>query len=217
MKKRAVLISIAVVLVLAAAIGGTLASFNTESQVGTTNIDLDDLKVALAAKVGDEVDVNYMIKDGVPGQEEELSGYAVTNQLKEEGYSIYTKVVIDKQWSGADKDELDASMIGLFMNDNILNSSSVGKALNDWIVFSADDEQVVMYYTKPLALTEKTTEFLTKIVLDSTMNNAYANKEADVTVTVYAVQEIAADKSIPAEWGVYPTIDENGVITAIEE
>ena len=32
-----------------------------------------------------------------------------------------------------------------------------------------------------------------------------------------AVQTIAAADSIPSEWGVYPTIAEDGTITSIEE
>lgn len=217
-KKRVVLIGIAVALVLAAAIGGTFANFNTElEEPATTTINLNDLDVALAAKPGDIVEANYLIENGVPGQEKKLEGFTVKNVENESGYDLYTKVVIDKQWTGEYKDKLDASMIGLHMDNISLDENNLGKQLNGWWVYYADDEQIILYYTNPICPGEASTDFLSEVVLNPKMTNEYADKTAEITVTVYAVQANAAQKSMLAEWGVLPSFDADGVITDIEE
>jgi len=215
-KKKAILVSLAVVLLAAAVIGQTYASFNTESEAGTTTINLEDLKVALAASV-DDTNSTYFIENGLPGQEKEVSNFKVENALKENAYDLYTRVIIDKQWSGSSKDVLDAGKIVLYNGTDPLDSTSVGKNINGWIVAEADAEHIVLYYNDVLAPEEVTSDFITKVAFDKDMNNDYANKEASIVVNVYAVQKVAADKAMPSEWGVYPEFDENGVIISITE
>jgi len=211
-KKRALLLSAAAILVLVAVIGGTLASFSTGSEKGTATIELQDVKVALAANPKEDIKATLDIEGGLPGQERDLSVYSVSNDL-DNGYDIYTKVVIDKQWEGED---LNAEYIHLFLGETELCADSVNSTVNGWIVQYADDEQIVLYYSEKLNPTQKTTDFVTKAVLDAKMDNQYADKTANITVTVSAVQAEVAEKAMPSEWGVYPTFS-GTTITAIAE
>ncbi len=215
MKKKIVLAVIAAALVLAAAIGTTFASFNTSSTPGTTEINLNDMQVALAANIDGNTVVD-LITNGLPGQEETVNNFFVSNKGGEHDYDVFTRVVIDKQWENR---ELDASKIKLFIGENELNAETMaeGKGLAGWMLVEADDEQIILYNTAILTPGASTKEFLTKVAFDSDMNNAYADQEAHITVTVQSVQATAAEKSMPAEWGVYPVFDSEGNLIGVEE
>lgn len=221
MKKKIVLAVIAAALVLAAAIGTTFASFNTESEnPGEATITLNDMKVALAAAPGKE-ERETIPEVAMPGQEVNLKEYVVQNDLEAPSYDIYTRVIIDKQWDGDFKDVLDAGKVRLYIGDSELEASKVGNIINDWFVQSADSEQIILYYTKKLAPEVYTASFLNKISFDADMDNSYTDKAINVSITVCAVQA-TEDSSISrsamlAEWGMYPEFDENGVITNIKE
>ncbi|MBO4808713.1 MAG: hypothetical protein J5537_06685 [Lachnospiraceae bacterium] len=223
MKKKIVLAVIAAALVLAAAIGTTFASFNTESEnPGEATITLNDMQVALAAAPGDD-NTETIPEAAMPGQEVNLKEYVVQNALEAQAYDIYTRVIIDKQWDGAFKDELDAGKVRLYIGDNELNASKVGQVINDWFIQTADDEQIILYYTKKLAPGAYTdSSFINKISFDADMDNSYTDKTINVNITVCAVQATADSKistqAMFAEWGAYPVIDEEtGIITNIEE
>ena len=89
--------------------------------------------------------------------------------------------------------------------------------VNDWIVWYADAEQVILYYTKPLEQGQSSTNFIETVCFEEDMDNGYAGKEALINFKADAVQTIAAEDSIPSEWGVYPIFNADGSITAIEE
>ena len=83
MKKKIVLAVIAAALVLAAAIGTTFASFNTESEnPGEATITLNDMQVALAAAPGEE-ERETIPEVAMPGQEVNLKEYVVQNALEQ--------------------------------------------------------------------------------------------------------------------------------------
>lgn len=213
MKKKLILMCVAGVLVMTAIIGGTLAGFNTSTEnKGVTNITVKALGIEMLgtdngniaqasggkAKPGGDMELVKNIQNNVDG-----------------GYTLYTRVTIDKKWSD---EALDASKIHLYVGsgDNKVELLA-GVTVNDWIVWYSDAEQVVMYYTKPLAQGESSTNLMETLSFDADMDNAYAGKEALITFSADAVQTIAAEDSIPSEWGVYPVFDGNGNITAIEE
>lgn len=213
MKKKLILMSVAGILVMTAVIGGTLAGFQTESAQGKTDITTKSLGIALDEET--LVADNYM-----PGAEVEMP-YCVTNSVKE-GYDLYTRVTLYKYWK--DEPELDAEKIHLYTKDASgnaveLKASEDGQIvqINDWFIQYADSEQIVLYYAKPMAAGDVTDNVLDTLIVDASVNNAYAGKEIVVEVIADAVQKIAADASIPSEWGVYPTFDEAGNIVAITE
>lgn len=212
MKKKLVLMSVAAALALTAIIGGTLAGFNTQSEQGKTDITTKALGIDL---VGESVEINaYM-----PGAAVEVPYYVVNDV--EEGYDLYTRVTIYKYWSDLN---LEAGKISLYTKDadgnavELTTDENGGTVrVNNWFIQYADDEQVVLYYAKPLASGEATENVLDTLIVDASIDNAYAKQKVYLDVEADAVQKIAAESSIPSEWGVYPEFDENGNIVAITE
>ena len=215
MKRKLILMCVAGVLVMTAIIGGTLAGFNTSTESkGVTNITVKELGITM---VGTGTEANQQEdsigKGATPGGEVALQ-HSVTNNV-EGGYTLYTRVTIDKKWND---ESLDPAKIRLYVGSGENKTELLaGTTVNDWIVWYADAEQVIMYYTKPLAQGESSSNLIDAVSFDAQMDNSYAGKSAEISVSADAVQQIAAEDSIPSEWGVYPTIGEKGVITSIEE
>jgi len=218
MKKKLILMCVAGALAMTAIIGGTLAGFNTSTESkGVTNITVKALGIEMmGTNVEDANTEEVSGVKGTPGADMTLQ-QSVKNDV-EGGYTLYTRVTIDKKWDDA---SLEASKIRLYVgtgeNKVELVPNADGKPINDWIVWYADAEQVIMYYTKPLAAGMTSTDFINSVSFEADMDNTYADANASITFSADAVQEIAAADAMPSEWGVYPTFGENGVITSIEE
>lgn len=222
MKKKIILMSVAAVLAMTAIVGGTLAGFNTESKQGKTDISTKALGIELN---GGSFVLNEetLVSDAcMPGSEVEMP-YYVTNNIAD-GYELYTRVTIYKYWE-AENTALEADKISLYAKDAAGNpvklalNGETGETvrIGDWFVQYADEEQVILYYAKPLVSGENTTNVLDYLAIDENVGNAYTNQRVVLDIEVDAVQRIAAESSIPSEWGVYPSFDENGNITAIAE
>lgn len=223
MKKKIVLMGIAGILVMTAIIGGTLAGFNTQSEQGKTDITTKALGIDL---IGENIrldDEKLMPGVYVPGKEVDMP-YSVTNNV-EEGYDLYTRVTIYKYWEDRGNEELEPDTIHLYIKDAaggkvelIRDEESEDPVqVNGWLVQYADEEQVILYYTKPLAPGEATGNVLDLLIVDEKAGNAYADQNVILEVWADAVQKIAAESSIPSEWGVYPEFDGNGNIVSITE
>lgn len=219
MKKKIVLMGVAAILVMTAIVGSTLAGFSTETeQQGITNISTKELGIALigtdtADKVTEESRTAF-----VPGSEMAVP-YCVKNNVTD-GYDLYTRVTIYKTWNNDGDAKLDASKIHLYVTDDQGGKTELnqtGKLHNGWIVWYADDEQIVLYYTKPLAQGETTQNVLDGMSVDADINNDYAGASIELAFDADSVQKTAAEAAIPSEWGVYPKFDEAGNLTEIEE
>lgn len=216
MKRKLILMCAAGVLVMTAIIGGTLAGFNAATdQKGVTDITVKALGIELMGTGSGNVQ-DVTVGKGLPGSEIEID-HSVRNEV-EGGYTLYTRVTIDKKWTGEKAPELDAAKIHLYAGSGEDKVELLeGTTVNGWIVWYADDEQVIMYYTKPLEEGAVSQELVNIVGFDTDMDNAYTDAEVSLSFRADAVQTIAADASIPSEWGVYPTIAEDGTITSIEE
>ncbi len=219
MKKKIVLMSVAAVLTMTAIIGGTLAGFNTQSEQAKTDITTKSLSIELT---GENAEGRQVIEGAyMPGSEVEIPRY-VTNNV-EEGYDLYTRVTIYKYWK--DEPQLDAAKIHLYAKDaegnlvELMPNEETGESvrINDWFIQYADAEQVILYYAKPMASGDMTANVVDSLMIDASIDNAYADKQVVVEVQADAVQKIAAESAIPSEWGVYPGFDENGNIVSIAE
>lgn len=212
----------AAVLVLTAVIGGTIAAPSIQAnKTGDTTINIEDMEVALAASTGAQV-TEVTVGNAVPGHRIDCANYVVKNTVKD-GYDLYARVTIDKQWKAADgtvDTSLDADMMKLYYAAGVeLTANSLPEG---WIAMSDanDKEQIVLYYTKPLKSSETgdvTSAFLSEVVFSTEMDNKYTDKTATINITVDAVQASIAEKAMLSEWGVAPTLTEDGVITAINE
>ncbi len=201
MKKKLILMCIAGALVMTAVIGGTLAGFNTETEnKGVADINVNTLSIDVSDKndgENGEVGVMEFSEPAVPGKE-----ISINRTIKNTGsYDLYARVTVNKKWT----DNLDAKMIKLGMQSN------------GWIVADEDDEQIIMYLQAPLGVGESVAIPVESLSFDTSMTNEYAGKSCEFDITVDAVQAAMAEESMPSEWGVYPVIGEDGVITAIEE
>lgn len=223
MKKKLVLMSVAAVLAMTAIIGGTLAGFNAQSEQGKTDITTKALGIELTAGTTKPEGAATIEDTYMPGDPVDIPYYVTHNVA--EGYDLYTRVTIYKYWEMSENTELQADIIHLYAKDAAGNSvelaanSENGEAvrINDWFVQYADEEQIVLYYAKPLASGEATGNVLDFLVIDEKAGNAYANQNVIIEIKADAVQMIAAESAIPSEWGVYPVFDENGNIVSIAE
>ena len=200
-KKKLILMCIAGALVMTAVIGGTLAGFNTETDSkGVTDIKVKTLSIDVSDKNDSEdgqTGVMEFSEPAVPGKE-----IIIDRIIKNTGsYDLYARVTVNKKWA----DNLDAKMIKLGMKSD------------GWLVVNEDDEQIIMYRQAPLKVGESVAVPVKSLSFDTSMTNEYAGKSCEFDITVDAVQAAMAEESMPSEWGVYPVLSEDGVITAIEE
>lgn len=210
MKKKLILLGLAVVLAGAATVGGTLAGFNTEAdRKGVAQITTKSLSI----EIQEERQEVRLEEKARPGDTLTFSRNIVNSE--EEGYDLYTRVTIYKRW---DRDGLEADKIHLYLGEKELISEN-DEAIREagWILWYQDGEQVVLYHRMPLAPGEATGEVLSALTIDADVDNAYAGAEVILEFDVDAVQKIAAQDAIVAEWGVYPEFDENGYLVSISE
>ena len=199
MKKKYMLMGIAAVLILATMVGGTLAALNTKSEKAVANISIKSVGVTV---IGDQP---VALADGgekepvtiVPG-ETIIMPKAVQNDIPE--------VVIYHAW-----DTKSGGLVSAGEADDIYVHNQ------DWIIGYEDDEQMVMYYTKPLAPEQTTTNFMDGIYFKESMGNGFADAVYTLEYEVTAVQANNAKDAIAAELGVFPEFDENGTILSVSE
>lgn len=226
MKKKIILMSVAAVLAMTAIIGGTLAGFNTQSEQGKTDITTKSLGIDLTDVTGGSFNLDDQTLTAtakMPGSEVAMS-YAITNNVAE-GYSLYARVTVYKYWEDIQNADLEADKITLYVKDADGNNVELAQdeatdgmtRVNDWFIQYADDEQIILYYAKPLAAGESTGNVMDSLVIDQKVGNAYTNQNIVVEIEADAVQQIAAESAMPSEWGVYPSFDENGNIVSIAE
>lgn len=201
------LILIAAVLLITAAVGGSLAAYETGGLKALETIELKDTEIALAASPfeSDEVTLDGLI--AMPGDTIEFDNeYYVENPAKD-NYTVYTRVVIERKWM---MQELDVEMAELLLT---LDEK-------DWIIDDSipNKERIVLYYRHPLSVGERTEPFLKGIYFKPEMDNMYSKGELELTVTVNAVQAAVIEKAMPAEWGVWPVFAKDGkTLEAVEE
>ena len=92
-----------------------------------------------------------------------------------------------------------------------------GETVNGWMITHADDEQITMYYTKPLAPNENTTDFLSGIEFDRQMGADFADAEYELSYQVTAVQAENSEAAIAAELGVFAEFAPDGTMVAVSE
>lgn len=206
MKKKLILMCIAGALLMTAVIGGTLAGFNTEiNEQGSAEITVSAFSIEVNDKVASTKGTSEsetIEAAAVPG-----GTMKIDRTIENKGeYDLYARVVINKKWKNIDK---SAKTIQLVYDDDTSN----------WITTSDidDNEQVIMYYALPIAAHGEVKIPLTGIKFDSSLNNDYAGKSVSLDISVDAVQAAVVEDSMLSEWGVLPTVNENGKITGIAE
>ena len=229
MKKKYIAWILGVCAVLVASVGATAASRYSESHARLAeNISEKDLGVTAENNDGNQeskVDV-------MPGQESRL-GYYVKNSGGDAAdstgsYDIYAKVEIFYSFS-KDKEEIvnneDAPVVSFFLQGQdadyelgeYIRDYQNSRLIGDWIVAYYDEQEIVMYYTKPISYQDTSSEFISYVKFNENMGNEYAGSEFNLETQVTAVQTDSGASAIAAEWGLYPQINSQGIITAISE
>lgn len=210
MKKKLILMCIAGALVMTAVIGGTLAGMNAEiNEQGVADIEVDDFAIDVTGtgiNNGATSEAVSLEAAATPG-----GTVAIERSITNEGdYDLYARIVINKKWD-IDK---SAESIELLFDE---------KLMGNWInpykeTMSLNDEQIILYYALPIAKDGEPVKLpLTGIKFSEALNNDYAGKSVDIDISVDAVQAAVVEDSMLSEWGVFPTINEDGVITGITE
>ena len=220
MKKKYILLLATAALIAVAAIGGTLASGYVESGNVLQNISEKALGISIMSGNTKEGDGRTSISvEAVPGASNTLN-YQIKND-RTNGYDLYARVDLYYGWSSdalAD-DQTRNSYVNLNLNNRAypyVASYAKQTQVGDWIVAYCDQEQMTLYYTKPLAQGEKA-KFLDSVSFSTEMGNRYAGAQYLLDVEVTAVQANNSDEAIAAERGVYPRFDSNGTITSVSE
>lgn len=230
MKKKYLLMGAAALLVVSTMVGGTLAALDTATTEGAkADISVKSIGVAMNPGSGAKtMDGSIAIENAaVPGGNYECS-YNVCNDVAD-GYDIYVKVAIYKYWADDEGGILESKYDSIYYNSGEEKEISYPQELeesylteNGWLVQYADDEQIVLYYTKPLKAStdvakNASTNFMDGICFDPAIGNDYANKELKLDYEVTAVQVNNSEAAMAAEWGMFPAFDEEGTLIGVYE
>ena len=229
-KKKYLLMLTTAVVAVTALIGGTMATKSDYSSSIIEKISERSLKVKTVSDIDDDIKI-------MPGGESEVS-YKVKNVG---GYDVYAKVYVIFDWEQNNKEakiDKDEDMLSLYINtgnkknanyveipkngsDVYIGSYDEQIKVGDWIVTYYDNEQLQMYYTKPISSDSQSQDFLSMISCNSDMDNKYSKAKLNIETEVNAVQVNNEEDAIAAEWGVYPqfSVDScnNKVINYISE
>ena len=216
MKIIAVLGAAAIAVLIA---GTAVANFQSDTVKASQNLDMKSLSIGL------DVEQDFEGMTAFPGQQlaEALN---IENTADTD---VYVRVVIkgyltdkDGEKKFADFPEYESQYVRGIPEFKAVKlpilDIDLGEALAmGWIVSSQDNEETVLYYTQPIAAGDTTPNVFGSVALAKEMGNDFQGMGMTVSVKTEAIQASLAEQAMLAEWGVLPTIDENGVITEISE
>ncbi len=212
MKKRILLMGVAAALVTTAFIGGSLAYFQAGSGSVQQQINTKTLNISLSDSVSGEP---LIIGNAMPGEIIDLDHkYTVKNTGNT---ALYVRVTVSKSWG----DYKDDVFVKMHDKDDTLMQLKTG---NEWYIMENNDgneENVYLYYRKPLKTWEETSSILQDLEVAETLTNAYTDKGIQLEIEAEAVQASSVSSvcqdAILAEWGIWAEIDQAGNIISIEE
>lgn len=208
-----------------AAGGGTLAAFqaatSTTEKVSTTELGIDIVQKADTGKktqvLSDEDGFEGVTYTGMPGDvvDEKIYVENVKSQ------PCYVRVTINRCWLNA-QGERDRSVPG---DDRYIDPREIDilRDNDDWLVLDGDEEYgevIYCYYKRPLEAGASTANVMDQfsILKESVAENGnkYVGYGSRITFDADAIQTIAAQDAMLAEWGIIAEM-EDGVITGIRE
>lgn len=223
MKKRYLLMAIAVALLLTVVAGGSLAATQiggTEKENVTASLDTKTLSIDLNSELAEKAAVELPQEiHMMPGDSINLGGlYRVKNDGNGDDVSAYVRVTVHKTWldSAAKGGEvaLSGQMLNLTAKDGWLKAEDLfGRENTDTQVF---------YYATPLKPGQETDALLESLALSASAGNVYADKGVQLEAYAEGVQFAAGHNdvnkaAILASWGIDVTLDESGKILSIAQ
>ncbi|MCF0185831.1 MAG: hypothetical protein HUJ98_05015 [Bacteroidaceae bacterium] len=212
--------AVAAVMVGGVALGSSLAALNEESPATTAEISIKDVGVSFGtiecyAETDAEKPVIY------PGYELPMNVYVSNSLTEKEGYDIYVKLDIYKQWAGGlsnlkfqNREEIP--MVSVLLNAEDLSTVPEGYDVGDWLVADVTDEKVTLICKQPIE-PGKGVPAIDGIVFSTAIDNEYAGKDFTLSYQATAVQAIAGQDAIASEFGYFVVMDENGAISGVSE
>lgn len=210
MRKKIIILSIAIGLVCTAAIGNAVAYFSESSEVKNI-ITTNSLGVGIVEDSNQTISIND--SQIVPGIEIDKP-VCIENTDKE---TEYVKVTVTKYWAEIDtqdctlrKEDSDASVIDL-----------ITKNKEDWIILSdeiIDDENnetLILFYKEPIKSGEKTSNVFDLVKISPEIDNSYTHSSIQINLLVEAVQATNGKSAIEGEWGMEVKFDDNGIIEEV--
>ena len=222
MKQKYTIAGVGIILIAVALIGGTMAANNAQtSQAAEAEISVNGLKGGIEVSSEDPVFAKNSDVTATPGGDYDLSLNAVNAGGKLD-YASYFKAVIYKEWNDANGyiDPVESEAITedrVRIGDTYLDEVEPGDVVNGWIVASVDEEEIVLFYTKPVDVGQATTPFIDGVTFAENLNNRYTQATYNLDFEVTAVQTVSGEAAFASSFGVYPVIDENGNIVSVSE
>lgn len=203
---------VAATLVITAFIGGSLAYFQADSGNVQQQINTKTLNITLSDSAsGDPL----IVGNTMPGAVIDLGNkYIVKNAGNA---SLYVRVTVSKSWG----DYEDDTFVKAHDRNDTLMQLKTG---NDWYIMENNDgneENVYLYYRRPLKKWEETPSILEKLEVSEVLTNEYTDKGIQLEIEAEAVQASdvpsVCQDAILSEWGIWAEIDQAGNIISIEE
>ena len=222
MKHKYTIAGVGIILIAVALIGGTMAANNAQtSQAAEADISVNGLKGGIEVSSEDPVFAENSDVTATPGGDYDLSLNAVNAGGKLD-YASYFKAVIYKEWNDANGyiDPVESEAITedrVRIGDTYLDEVEPGDVVNGWIVASVDEEEIVLFYTKPVEVGKATTPFIDGVTFAENLNNRYTQATYNLDFEVTAVQTVSGEAAFASSFGVYPVIDKNGNIVSVSE
>lgn len=234
----------AVVLLLGSSVGGARAALTYYSENYTTRVSMKNIGVTLSENgerlswrdYSDRSDGTWdenrgtlsLRLSGDDGTVKPGEKYGEALAVKNSGdIEAYVRVVITRYWEDADGHRFQD------LTPDLIVLGGLGEG-SGWIedTDAATDERTVLYYTKPLAVGESTTDFLTSVMADRSLADKVVKTEArDGKYTVItesfaydgvrmgleieadAVQTHSAADAIWSAWGRRVNISGSGILS----
>ncbi|MBQ1608019.1 MAG: hypothetical protein II092_04050 [Lachnospiraceae bacterium] len=223
MKHKYTIAGVGIILIAVALIGGTMAANNAQtSQAAEADISVNGLKGGIEVSSEDPVFAKNSDVTATPGGDYDLSLNAV-NAGGDLDYASYFKAVIYKEWNDANGDYIDPVESEAITEDRVrigdtyLDEVEPGDVVNGWIVASVDEEEIVLFYTKPIEVGASTTNFIDGVAFNKNLNNDYTGASYTIEFEVTTVQTISGEAAFASSFGVFPELDENGNIVSVSE
>lgn len=223
MKHKYTIAGVGIILIAVALIGGTMAANNAQtSQAAEADISVNGLKGGIEVSSEDPVFAKNSDVTATPGGDYDLSLNAV-NAGGDLDYASYFKAVIYKEWNDANGEYIDPVESEAITEDRVrigdtyLDEVEPGDVVNGWIVASVDEEEIVLFYTKPVDVGQATTPFIDGVTFAENLDNRYTQATYNLDFEVTAVQTVSGEAAFASSFGVYPVINEDGNIVSVSE
>lgn len=207
--KKKVLAVIGVLAVGAVLAGTAIASFQSDKVKASQNLNMESLSISLGVDDETTIDGGFAF----PGQQ--LS--EAMNVQNTATSDVYIRVVLQRYFTDANKEKLFSTDEVEKLDNDLISIENEDAVSNGWIVVSEDNEEVVMYYAKPVAAGDYTSDFISGVGVKKEMGNEYQGLGVALNVKTEAIQKTVAEAAMMSEWGVMATFDEDGNIIAIDE